>query len=77
LLVNLRNPEDNYTNYSFPPELFEYIASCIFIITTKPDGIPDEYYDYLYIVESYELDVIKNKIVEICKKTKKNYVSLT
>lgn len=69
LLVNLRNPSDIYTRYSFPSKIFEYMVSGTPVLTTKLEGIPKEYYDYLYTVNSYDSEVIKDKIIEIITKS--------
>ena len=47
-LVNARNPKDEYTKYSFPSKTFEYLYSGTPFITTKLEGIPKEYSQYLY-----------------------------
>lgn len=65
LLINLRNPNDIYTKYSFPSKMFEYMASATPVLTTKIEGIPDEYYSYLYTVDSYNDEDIKNRVTEI------------
>lgn len=56
LLVNVRNPQDEYTKYSFPSKMIEYMLSGTPIITTKLPGFPQEYDDYLYYCENYELE---------------------
>lgn len=68
VLVNFRNPKDEYTKYSFPSKLFEYMVSGTPVFTTALDGIPPEYYEYMFSSESYddlqlsyELDLILNK----------------
>lgn len=58
LLVNLRNPDDIYTRYSFPSKLFEYMASGTPVLTTKLPGIPAEYYPYLYSVDNLNSNTI-------------------
>lgn len=68
LLINIRNPKDEYTMYSFPSKTFEYMVSGTPVLTTKLKGIPEEYYDYLYTVNEYKLDTIKKKIEEILSK---------
>lgn len=65
LLINLRNPNDIYTKCSFPSKMFEYMVSGTPVLTTKLDGIPDEYYNYLFTVDNYLNIEIANKIVEI------------
>ncbi|UAL47159.1 glycosyltransferase [Sutcliffiella horikoshii] len=65
LLVNLRNPDDIYTKHSFPSKMFEYMASGTPVLTTKLVGIPKEYYDYLYTVDTLNNEVIKDKIIKL------------
>lgn len=66
LLVNLRNPDKEYTKYSFPSKLFEYLVSGTPVLTTKLDGIPSEYYDYMYITDSYNPNLISKCMKHIC-----------
>lgn len=68
LLINLRNPNDEYTKYSFPSKMFEYMASGTPVFTTKIQGIPNEYYDYLYSTDSFETEEIATKIMKILRK---------
>lgn len=56
LLVNIRNPKDEYTKYSFPSKMIEYMLSGTPVITTKLPGFPQEYDDYLYYCEKYEME---------------------
>ncbi|MFC6649000.1 glycosyltransferase [Paenibacillus rhizoplanae] len=65
LLVNFRDPQDKYTSYSFPSKTFEYMVSGTPFLTTKLKGIPDEYYNYLFTVDKYSIDNLKDKIIEI------------
>lgn len=65
LLINLRNPKDIYTKYSFPSKTFEYMVSGTPFFTTKLAGIPEEYYNHLYTIDSYNTDDIKNRMLEI------------
>jgi len=68
LLINTRNPEDDYTRYSFPSKTFEYMVSGTPYLTTRIMGIPDEYYKYLYIAEDFSVVAIKQKLQEILSK---------
>jgi len=68
LLINTRNPEDKYTKYSFPSKTFEYMVSGTPFLTTRLEGIPKEYYNYLYTLENYTVDSVKHKIIEILSK---------
>jgi len=48
LLVNPRDPEEEFTKYSFPSKTIEYMLSGTPLLTTKLKGIPEEYYDYVF-----------------------------
>ena len=52
LLVILRDPKDEYTKYSFPSKVFEYMVSGTPVVITKLEGIPEEYYRHMYCVDS-------------------------
>jgi glycosyltransferase involved in cell wall biosynthesis len=69
LLVIFRNTNDEYTRYSFPSKLFEYMASGVPVLTTKLLGIPEEYYDYIYSVDSDNPDTLANTIAMVLSKS--------
>ena len=60
LLINVRNPEDEYTKYSFPSKMIEYMLSGTPVITTKLPGFPQEYDEHLFYCENYELEDMVN-----------------
>jgi glycosyltransferase involved in cell wall biosynthesis len=68
LLINTRDPDDEYTKYSFPSKTFEYMVSGTPFLTTKLGGIPEEYYKYLYVIEEYNTGGISKKIEVILNK---------
>lgn len=68
LLISLRNPDDIYTKYSFPSKMFEYMVSGTPVLSTKLNGIPNEYYDYIFTVDSYNSIIIKDIINKILSK---------
>ena len=47
VLVNLRSPDNALTRYSFPSKILEYIASGTAVLSTRLEGIPEEYFDYI------------------------------
>ena len=53
LLLNIRNPKDEYTKYSFPSKMIEYMLSGTPVFTTKLPGFPADYDEYLYYNEEY------------------------
>ena len=64
LLINLRNPDDEYTKYSFPSKTFEYMVSGTPMISTDLEGIPDKYKKYMFMVD-YSDEKIVDRIYEI------------
>lgn len=68
ILINPRPTNENFTKYSFPSKNLEYMASGTPLLTTKLQGIPEEYYNFVYIIEDYSEQGIKNSIVSILNK---------
>lgn len=64
-LVNARNPEDAYTKYSFPSKTFEYLYSGTPFVTTRLEGVPAEYSEYLYETEDNQPKSIAKVINQI------------
>lgn len=64
-LLNLRNPSEEYTKYSFPSKLFEFMASGTPVITTNLAGIPDEYKQYMIVIENNSFDNIKSAVEKV------------
>ena len=71
LLVNPRPIEDEYTRYSFPSKNMEYMVSGTPVLTTDLPGMPQEYKDYVFIMEDYSPEGIKDKLIEIADMDKK------
>lgn len=69
LLVILRNADDEYTWYSFPSKLFEYMASGTPVFTTYLQGIPEEYYSYLYSTKEVKIEKIAQEIMGVLNKS--------
>lgn len=47
ILVNLRDPSNILTRYSFPSKIIEYLSSGAQVISSPLAGIPQEYYDHI------------------------------
>lgn len=56
LLVNPRPTEDEYTIFSFPSKIIEYMVSGTPVLTTKLQGIPMEYDEYLFYFDDKKID---------------------
>lgn len=65
ILINARNSKDEFTKYSFPSKTFEYLYSGTPFLTTSLDGIPEEYYKYMYILENNRPETIAESVRKI------------
>ena len=48
ILVNPRSKNERQTKFAFPSKIMEYLNSGTPVLSTKLEGIPKEYFDYLY-----------------------------
>lgn len=67
LLLNIRNADDEYTKYSFPSKMIEYMLSGTPVLTTKLSGIPNEYDPYYITVINRDVQKIADQIDDILK----------
>lgn len=74
VLVNLRSPDEELTNYSFPSKILEYISSGSLVLSTKLGGIPLEYFDYIVAVNGLTFENIKMELKQIFSMSDENYV---
>lgn len=65
ILVNPRTSEGEYTMYSFPSKIMEYLASGTPVIMNKLPGIPEEYFGYTFIPDNESVEALANKIQEV------------
>jgi glycosyltransferase involved in cell wall biosynthesis len=70
VLVNPRQDNEEFTKYSFPSKILEYMSSGVPVIAYKLRGMPDEYDNYLNYVKDNTVVSLKDKIMEICEKSK-------
>ena len=63
LLVNPRFSNNEFTKYSFPSKLMEYMSSGTPVLTTKLLGIPDDYFDKMFYIESETVEGIKKALL--------------
>lgn len=68
LLVNPRNSGDEYTKYSFPSKILEYMLSGTPVVTMALKGIPEEYYEHLIIVENSLEETLQSALNEDAEK---------
>lgn len=74
LLVNPRPTKKEFTKYSFPSKNIEYMASGTPILTTKLPGMPEEYYDYVYIIENETEEGMAETLNSILKLTSEELI---
>lgn len=58
LLVNPRPTNEEYTKYSFPSKNMEYMVSGTAVLTTNLPGMPEEYKQYVYLIDNETVDGI-------------------
>lgn len=71
VLVNPRQNVEEFTKYSFPSKIMEYLSSGIPVIAYKLDGIPKEYDEVILYVEGNEAIRLKEKMIEVCEMSEK------
>lgn len=64
ILVNPRQNTEDFTKYSFPSKIMEYMSSGTPIVLYKLDGIPKEYDDYLTYVSGDSVEDLAKTIIE-------------
>lgn len=69
LLVNPRFSNFEFTKYSFPSKLMEYMVSGTPVLTTKLPGIPEEYLDKMYFIEEESEIGLKESILNCMSKS--------
>ncbi len=74
LLVNVRNPLDEFTKYSFPSKTMEYMLSGTMFMTTKLEGIPDDYFNYVYALDNNSVDCIRKGLEDAMLMNKKERI---
>lgn len=69
LLINPRPSNNDFTKYSFPSKLMEYLVSGTPVLTTRLPGIPDDYSDKMYFIDCETVDGIKESILKCFSKS--------
>lgn len=74
LLVNPRFSNEEYTKYSFPSKIMEYMSTGTPVLTTKLPGMPKEYYEYVYLIEDETIEGMKMALEETLNKSKNELI---
>lgn len=76
VLINPRQNLEEFTKYSFPSKIIEYLTLGKPVISYKLDGIPYEYDDYLLYVNDNTEETLKNRIIEICEYSQEKLIEI-
>ena len=67
ILVNPRNVDEEFTKYSFPSKIIEYMLSGTPLLTTRLRGIPQEYFDYVFTADNNDTNTLINALKNILR----------
>jgi glycosyltransferase involved in cell wall biosynthesis len=62
ILINPRFTSNEFTKYSFPSKILEYMSSGRPVLTTRLEGIPHDYHDKLYFIEDESIEGMRDAI---------------
>ncbi len=65
MLISTRDPSEPASTYCFPSKIFEYMVSGNPVLSTRINGIPEEYFDYIIPLDSLDSDYLKSEILKI------------
>ena len=77
VLLNVRNPENDLTKFSFPSKILEYIAAGGIVVSSQLSGIPVEYYQYIELLKNYTVDDLATAMDKVFKLQDFEYLQLT
>lgn len=76
LLVNPRDPNEEFTQYSFPSKTIEYMLSGTPLLTTKLKGIPAEYFDYVFAAENNSVEALAAAMENALARSEKELLAM-
>lgn len=69
VLVNPRNSEGEFTKYSFPSKVMEYLGSGTPVVMHPLPGIPREYFEYCFLEKNETVEALSKMLQEVCNKS--------
>ena len=75
ILVNPRPTNEEYTKYSFPSKNMEYMVSGTAVLTTSLPGMPEEYKQYVYLIENETADGVCKAFKKISELSEEDIIS--
>lgn len=70
MLISTRDPNEPASTYCFPSKIFEYMVSGNPVLSTRINGIPEEYFDYIIPIDSLDISYLKSEIEKIAGMSK-------
>jgi len=67
VLINPRPADGEYTKYSFPSKTMEYLLSGSKVVMHRLDGIGDEYYKYIRVIDEHTPSAMAKAITTACE----------
>lgn len=65
VLVNPRDPNEAFTQYSFSSKTIEYMMSGTPLLTTRLKGIPTEYEPYVFMADNNSAETLKTEMMRV------------
>ena len=69
VLVSTKPVQEEHTRYQFPSKIMEYMASGTAVASTRVQGIPEEYFDYIYPIDGDDPVSIANVLDFVLSKS--------
>ena len=65
ILVNPRQNNSDYTKYSFPSKIIDYLATGNAVVAYKLDGMPDFYKEFITFIPDNSIEGLKNTLIKV------------
>ena len=62
VLLHAKTSADDHSQYAFSNKILEYMASGTAVLSTRVRGIPDEYFDHMFVIEDESVNGIASAI---------------
>ncbi len=69
LLINPRPSNQEFCKYSFPSKTIEYMASGTPVLMTRLPGVPEDYFDYVYLLKEETSEGVREILGSILSKS--------
>ena len=76
-LLNIRDPRNDLTRFSFPSKVLEYMAAGGIVISSKLSGIPKEYDQHIKLLEEYTASNVAANLDEIFRMSDTEFLNKT